>query len=426
MACVYTGTFTVSWWYTKERCTGGIYEYMYSHNQFRNSMGSDSSNVNIYLGCEEAGGGFTNLLNPNMPTGEQRAGSTLRFSLSDNSHITGGSNRNIMWDYPIHDASKSQDSVLNVWVHVALSVDVPGQSMKTFIDGVLVPDDILAYYCGSMSACLSVIGDPRSRQGACLNSPRSPGQDSCGEDLPAPAKTIAAGVNRYACSGPGLEWADQQPCDWNAQTQGYWQPATTPADKCGFMNYMDRSGRKTVTNMACPSPQRLDSSTGERFSGLTLGGDIHLGGRSDLNAWRHFNGRMAGVAIAGDAKTEVSCLFGCGHAALPGIATLQADICGTLPTPLVKAPLTSAKCTGTDHVAAGNCAMLGSGASSSYGAVSAFSSAGARFNGDDDYIEIPPIDYGSDSTFTISFWFTKGRVDVQTLSGQGGGTSNRY
>ena len=191
------------------------------------------------------------------------------------------------------------------------------------------------------------------------------------------------------------------------------------------MNYMDSNGRKTVTNMACPSPQRLDSSTGERFSGLTLGGDIHLGGRSDLNAWRHFNGRMAGVAIAGDAKSEVSCLFGCGHAALPGIATLQADICGTLPTPLVKAPLTSAKCTGTDHVAAGNCAMLGSGASSGYGtAAAAFSPQGARFNGDDDYLEIPPIDYASDSTFTISFWFTKGRGDGQTLSGQEGCTNN--
>ena len=106
---------------------------MYSHNQFRNSMGSDSSNINLYLGCEEAGGGFTNLFNPRAPTGEQRAGSTMRFSLVDNAGY--GNAAETSWDYPLHDASGSQDSILNVWMHVALSVDVTAQSFKTFIDG---------------------------------------------------------------------------------------------------------------------------------------------------------------------------------------------------------------------------------------------------------------------------------------------------
>ncbi len=96
-------------------------------------MDDDSSNINIYLGCEEAGGGFTNLYNPSAPTGENRAGSVLRFSLTD----TGGRHnaQNAVWDYPLHDAEGSQDSILNVWLHVALAVDIPKQSMRTFIDG---------------------------------------------------------------------------------------------------------------------------------------------------------------------------------------------------------------------------------------------------------------------------------------------------
>ena len=123
--------------------------------------------------------------------------------------MTGGSSSEIYWDFPVQAAGQSQDIVLNVWVHVALSVDVPNQAMRTFIDGALVPDDDLAFFCGSWSACLTVIGHPSARQGACLNSPESLGQDSCGQDLPAPTKTIATGVNRYACRGEGLEWADE-------------------------------------------------------------------------------------------------------------------------------------------------------------------------------------------------------------------------
>lgn len=127
------GTFTIGFWYTKERCTGGIYEYLYSHNQYRNSMEDDSSNINIYLGCEEAGGGFTNLYNPNAPTGENRAGSTIRFSLTDAGGR--GDAQSAAWDYPLHDARGSQDAILNVWLHVAVAVDIPKQSFRTFING---------------------------------------------------------------------------------------------------------------------------------------------------------------------------------------------------------------------------------------------------------------------------------------------------
>ena len=295
---------------------------------------------------------------------------------------------------------------------------------------VAVPDDIFAYYCGSESACRTVIGagnpDGSPASGACLTAPPPPPPDGCGDDVAGSPKTIATGINRYQCRGRGLEWADTMPADWNQQTQGPWYPAQTPPDKCGFDNFMDRNGRKTVGNMACPSPSHLDSSGGGRFTGFTLPGDVHIGGRSDLNTWRHFNGRMAGVAIAGEAKTEISCLYGCGIDSLPGIATYEADVCGTITTPLVKAPLTSARCSGSSHVATGSCAMFGAQATAQYQVTGEYTAQGARFDGTADYIEIPSIDYGADATFTINFWFTKGTGDGTSLSGQEGCTDNLY
>lgn len=123
----------------------------------------------------------------------------------------------------------------------------------------------------------------------------------------------------------------------------------------------------------------------------------------------------------------MSCLFGCGHDSLPGIGTLQKDICTTIVEPLVNAPLSSPKCSGSAHVAKGSCAMYGSRLDGQY-APAEFSDNGARFDGDGDYIEIPSIDYGSEATFTISFWFTKGQASGQTLSGNGqsGCTENLY
>ena len=226
-------------------------------------------------------------------------------------------------------------------------------------------------------------GSPAS--GACLTGPPPPPPDGCGDEVANPTpKRIATGINRYACRGQGYEWVDSMPSTWNQQTQGFWQPAQTPPDKCGLgtlPNYMDLNGRKQVHNMACPSPSHLDGSGGGKFKGFTLPGDVHIGGRSDLNTWRSFNGRMAGVAIAGDAKTEVSCLYGCGLEALPNIATFQADVCGTLAAPLVKAPLTSAKCSGSAHVATGSCALFGAQATTQHVPTAQYTTEGARFDG---------------------------------------------
>ena len=48
-------------------------------------------------------------------------------------------------------------------------------------------------------------------------------------------------------------------------------------------------------------------------------------------------GRMAGVAIAGDAKTDVSCMYKCGYASLPTIEQFDAQVCKTLRAPSVHA-----------------------------------------------------------------------------------------
>ena len=53
------GTFSVSFWMTKEECTGGIYEYLYSHMTSTAADMWTTSSLNIYLACEEAGGGFS-------------------------------------------------------------------------------------------------------------------------------------------------------------------------------------------------------------------------------------------------------------------------------------------------------------------------------------------------------------------------------
>ena len=53
------GTFSVSLWFTKEQCTGSIYEYLFSHHNNAGASTWDASYVDIYLGCESAGGGWS-------------------------------------------------------------------------------------------------------------------------------------------------------------------------------------------------------------------------------------------------------------------------------------------------------------------------------------------------------------------------------
>lgn len=65
------GTFSLAMWFTKESCTGGIYEYLFSHalrvdaNSFSTPRGTPADpnptvpnpNIHMYLACEQSGGG---------------------------------------------------------------------------------------------------------------------------------------------------------------------------------------------------------------------------------------------------------------------------------------------------------------------------------------------------------------------------------
>jgi hypothetical protein len=55
------GSFSIAFWYTKETCSGGIYEYLYSHNKDESVSIEDptNSNVNMYLYCRPTADGGT-------------------------------------------------------------------------------------------------------------------------------------------------------------------------------------------------------------------------------------------------------------------------------------------------------------------------------------------------------------------------------
>ena len=145
--------------------------------------------------------------------------------------------------------------------------------------------------------CSAVVRAPST--GACLLAPPPPPPiPGCETELESPARTIKQGVDRLGCRGPGVVWSASQPDDWDPSVNGQWIPAQLPSGagagtafdpKCAYYNYQPAlGGAPQVTNIACPSPTQLSG----QFGGLLLLGDIHLGGRSDLNAYRHFTGRM--------------------------------------------------------------------------------------------------------------------------------------
>ena len=127
-------TFSVSFWMTKEACTGGIYEYLYSH--MTSSAGDDmwtTSSINIYLGCEEAGGGWSTV-----------SGSVIRFNVVDTTAL------NPMFDFPLHE-SGDFDAVTNVWVHVILSASTT--RMQTWDDGMKIDDSACSQDTVGQPAC---------------------------------------------------------------------------------------------------------------------------------------------------------------------------------------------------------------------------------------------------------------------------------
>ena len=123
------GTFTIAYWMTKEACTEGIYEYLYSHAQDDTAFIDTvtNSNVNMYIGCETAGGGWSTA----------GTGTVLRYNLVDSAQVWAS------FDFPLHDAGDF-DAITNLWIHVVLVVD--GATITTYDDGTAVPDGIYGYY----------------------------------------------------------------------------------------------------------------------------------------------------------------------------------------------------------------------------------------------------------------------------------------
>ena len=126
------GKFSISFWFTKEACTAGNYEYMYSHveDENLNIFETTNSNLNIYLGCEANSGGWSTA-----------KGSVIRYNLMD----TFGSWATM--DYQIHEAGDF-DTITNSWVHVIL-VSTATQ-LKTFADGAIALDEDYAFYSEAM------------------------------------------------------------------------------------------------------------------------------------------------------------------------------------------------------------------------------------------------------------------------------------
>ena len=159
------GTFTVSFWFTKEGCTGGIYEYLFSDHQTVDATMWDTPYLDIYVGCETSGGnnddGFC--INDDefcIKCGEvcikndgfcitndefcvelggwsTLDGSIIRYWMRD---VTGTEG---MMDWPMADAG-SFDTVTSMWLHVILVVNPTG--IKTYEDGIQVAESQYGYY----------------------------------------------------------------------------------------------------------------------------------------------------------------------------------------------------------------------------------------------------------------------------------------
>ena len=135
------GTFSVSFWFTKEVCGTGIYEYLYSHHESADPADAfDLSFVNVYLGCETNGGGWSTA-----------GGTVIRYFVKD----TVGTEA--MFDFSLHSAGEF-NALTNVWVHTILTVSPT--SMATYDDGQLVDDNDYGTYMTRSHATNAAMPEP--------------------------------------------------------------------------------------------------------------------------------------------------------------------------------------------------------------------------------------------------------------------------
>eukprot|EP01045_Picozoa_sp_COSAG04_P017509 COSAG04_NODE_1552_length_6377_cov_253.592959_5_plen_1239_part_01 len=102
--------FTLGYWFQKEGCTTGPWEYIYSHALLEpNILDRNNPNINVYLGCSDGGGG-----------------SFQRTIMIDNEQNL------ITFDYALH-AAGNFDAITAVWIHMAQAMR--GMSLDIFVDG---------------------------------------------------------------------------------------------------------------------------------------------------------------------------------------------------------------------------------------------------------------------------------------------------
>ena len=124
-------TFTISLWATKNNCTGGLYEYLYSHQHDADpNTWEHNAYALIMFACEGTHGGSSSTLG---------GGSFIRYDLQDDNA------QRATFDFSLHNAGDF-DSITDTWLHVILSVTPTG--IKTFEDGSLVPDTEYGFFSG--------------------------------------------------------------------------------------------------------------------------------------------------------------------------------------------------------------------------------------------------------------------------------------
>jgi hypothetical protein len=118
------GTFSISYWFAKQDCTSGPYEYLFSqsHDASADILLAANSNVNMFIQCAAENTGVSILRTVMLDTSGQLA----------------------TFDYPLHDAGDF-DTITNKWVHVVVAVSDAG-AVSMYVDGLSVDDTELSTF----------------------------------------------------------------------------------------------------------------------------------------------------------------------------------------------------------------------------------------------------------------------------------------
>lgn len=133
----------------------------------------------------------------------------------------------------------------------------------------------------------------------------------------------------------------------------------------------------------------------------------------DLNADRHFKGKLAGLTISEDAMTnvEVQCVYDANEGLLPALPTCDAMVAEMIMGGNFELDITflgGVTGTGARDVSGKNHQIT------DYGGDVTVTNTGAEFDGDGDYLTIEDFNYEDDGDFTVSMWITKDDCKSQT------------